>query len=256
MPPLPRISIHAHIDSMPTRIWTPWRHTACAAGTTQTGHSDDMDPEGDAVDVVRRGYDALSLRYRADDAPAGQYGPWIEELLRRLPPAARVLDVGCGCGVPVARDLAAAGHRVTGVDLSGVQIERARNIVPRAKFVHGDVTTLTWPAASFDAVVALYSIIHIPLSRQPSLLAAFARWLVDNGVLLLTAGAHAWTGSERGWLGGDADMWWSHSDAETYRGWLTATGFRVDGEHFVPAGNSGHSLFWATRHADPQYNQK
>ena len=35
----------------------------------------------DPVEVVRRGYDALSLRYRADDASPGKYGEWIAELL-------------------------------------------------------------------------------------------------------------------------------------------------------------------------------
>lgn len=203
--------------------------------------------DADACDIVRRGYDALSLRYRADDAPAGQYAPWIADLDRRLQPAARVLDVGCGCGLPVARDLAAAGHRLTGVDLSDVQLERARRLVPQAEFVRGDVTTLDWPAASFDAIVALYSIIHVPLARQPGLLAAFGLWLAGDGVLLLTAGARAWTGSERGWLGGDTDMWWSHADAATYRGWLTDAGFRIDEESYVPEDDSGHSIFWALR---------
>jgi len=121
----------------------------------------DVDP----VEVVRRGYDALSLRYRADDAPAGDYEPWIAELIRRTPAAGRVLDVGCG--VPVARDLTSAGLHVTGVDLSDMQIHRARTLVPTAHFVRGDVTTLDWPASSFDTIVALYSLIHIPCPNRP-----------------------------------------------------------------------------------------
>ncbi len=199
------------------------------------------------VDVVRRGYDALSLQYRSDDAPAGQYGPWITELVQRVPRGGAVLDVGCGCGVPVARDLHAAGYRVTGVDVSQTQIDRARQLVPAAEFICADATTLNWPTGSFDALTALYSIIHIPLPEQPRLIAAFARWLVYDGVLLLIAGASAWTGSETGWLDGDAEMWWSHADAQTYRGWLADAGFLVVDEHFIPEGDTGHSLFWARR---------
>jgi 2-polyprenyl-3-methyl-5-hydroxy-6-metoxy-1,4-benzoquinol methylase len=75
---------------------------------------DDLSPS----EIVRRGYDALSLRYRADDAPIGQYGPWLEEIRRRVPPGGRVLDVGCGCGVPVARELTAHAYQVTGIDLA------------------------------------------------------------------------------------------------------------------------------------------
>ncbi|MCX5096466.1 class I SAM-dependent methyltransferase [Streptomyces sp. NBC_00365] len=53
-----------------------------------------------------------------------------------------VLDLGCGSGVPVARALATAGHRVTGVDISEVQIRRAREFVPQAEFIRADATDL------------------------------------------------------------------------------------------------------------------
>jgi SAM-dependent methyltransferase len=101
----------------------------------------------DHTDLVRRGYDALSYHYRADDAGEGRYAPWLAGLRDRLPPGAAVLDVGCGCGVPVARSLAAAGHAVTGVDLSEVQVDRARRLVPAATFLAGDATDMWWSQA-------------------------------------------------------------------------------------------------------------
>jgi 2-polyprenyl-3-methyl-5-hydroxy-6-metoxy-1,4-benzoquinol methylase len=116
----------------------------------------------DPKQLVRRGYDALSYRYRADDADDGNYGPWLAALRARIPDGAAVLDVGCGNGIPVARHLAAAGHAVTGVDSSQVQIWRARRLVPAATFLHADITSLTLPAATFDAVVCLYALIHLP----------------------------------------------------------------------------------------------
>jgi hypothetical protein len=39
----------------------------------------------------------------APNGPGG-YGPWIAEMLARLPPAARVLDAGCGCGASTRHD--------------------------------------------------------------------------------------------------------------------------------------------------------
>ncbi|PZS26435.1 MAG: class I SAM-dependent methyltransferase [Pseudonocardiales bacterium] len=199
------------------------------------------------VEVVRRGYDALSWRYRADDADAGQYAPWIAELSAAIPPHSRVLDIGCGCGVPVARDLTAAGHRVTGVDLSDVQIERARRLVPGATFICADATTMAFPPESYEAVVALYSLIHVPMPDQSALLRAIAGCLVPDGLVLLTAGWKAWTGADSAWLGGTATMWWSHADVATYRRWLADAGLDVTREEFVPEGTSGHSLFWARR---------
>jgi 2-polyprenyl-3-methyl-5-hydroxy-6-metoxy-1,4-benzoquinol methylase len=81
-----------------------------------------------------------------------------------------VLDLGCGSGVPIARSLADAGYRVTGIDISEVQVRRARERVPQADFIQVDATAAFFDDASFDAVVSLYALIHIPLAEQPPLL--------------------------------------------------------------------------------------
>ncbi|HUQ40315.1 MAG TPA: class I SAM-dependent methyltransferase [Acidimicrobiales bacterium] len=203
--------------------------------------------EADPREVVRRGYDALSYRYRGDDDAPAEYAAWRDELLGRLPAGADVLDAGCGCGVPMARDLAVAGHRVTGVDVSEVQIERARRLAPEATFVQADLTEAAFDDASFDAVVCLYAVIHVPVEAQPALLGRFARWLRPGGWLLLVAGDRAWTGTEDGWLGGDTPMWWSHGDRDDYRAWLSDAGLTVTDERFVPEGDGGHALLWAQR---------
>lgn len=206
------------------------------------GHSTDR---GDPKDIVRRGYDAVSHAYRADDAEDGQYRPWTDALQRALPAAGAVLDLGCGCGVPVARALSAAGHRVTGVDLSETQIRRARALVPRGTFLHADATVLDFPAASFDAVVCLYALIHMPLDEQPALLSRVASWLRPGGWFVATTGHGAWTGTDDDWLGGGATMWWSHAHAATYRRWIAEAELTVVHEEFVPEGEGGHTLFRA-----------
>ncbi|MFI7431617.1 class I SAM-dependent methyltransferase [Micromonospora sp. NPDC049836] len=203
----------------------------------------------DERDLVRRGYDALSYHYRSDDAEDGQYGPWLAGLHRRLPASAAVLDLGCGCGVPAARFLADAGHQVTGVDISDVQIQRARRLVPTGTFLRADASQLHLPPASFDAVICLYALIHLPLADQPRLIESIAAWLRPGGWLLATVGDSAWTGTEDNWLGGPATMWWSHADAATYRAWLQQAGLTITGEDFIPEGTSGHTLFWAQRPA-------
>ncbi|MEV5818062.1 class I SAM-dependent methyltransferase [Micromonospora haikouensis] len=108
--------------------------------------------DADGRVLVEHGYDALSYHYRADDAGDGQYAPWLAALHRRLPGAATVLDLGCGCGcgcgVPAARFLAAAGHHVTGVDISAVQVERARRLVPTGTFRRADATRVDLPSST------------------------------------------------------------------------------------------------------------
>jgi SAM-dependent methyltransferase len=205
--------------------------------------------DGDQTELVRRGYDALSYAYRADDAGEGRYAPWIEQLQARLSPQSSVLDLGCGCGVPVARSLAAAGHRVTGVDISDVQVQRARQLVPAAAFVRADAVSVEFGPASFDAVVCLYALIHLPLAAQPGLIRRVASWLSPAGWLLAIAGADAWTGRDETWLGGQAPMWWSHPDAATYRTWIEAAGLEIVEQAFVAEGDGGHALFWARKSA-------
>jgi 2-polyprenyl-3-methyl-5-hydroxy-6-metoxy-1,4-benzoquinol methylase len=196
-------------------------------------------------ELVRRGYDALSYHYRSDDAEAGRYAPWLADLQARVPAGGSVLDLGCGCGIPVARSLAEAGYQVTGVDISDVQIERARRLVPAATFIRADATTVSFPPAFFDAVVCLYALIHMPLEAQPQLLRQAATWLRPGGWLLTVTGQGAWAGVEDNWLGGPAAMAWSQADAATYRSWLEQAGLEVAAQDFVPEGDVGHALFWA-----------
>jgi 2-polyprenyl-3-methyl-5-hydroxy-6-metoxy-1,4-benzoquinol methylase len=205
-----------------------------------------MDPK----DIVRRGYDALSYLYRGDSEAPAHYATCLAQLQKRVAAGGAVLDLGCGCGVPLARDLAASGYQVTGVDLSEVQVERARQLVPTASFLRADATQVRFLPSSFDAVVSLYALIHMPLDEQPPLLGRIGRWLRPGGWFLATTGHRAWTGTEDGWLGGEAPMWWSHADAATYRTWIEHAGLAVVAQEVVPEGDGVHALFWARRPAD------
>lgn len=205
------------------------------------------DGAGDPKAIVRRGYDLVSRACRADDfAYAGSdYEVWLGRLMPHLADGARVLDLGCGCGVPVARELAKRCH-VTGVDLSPVQIDRARQLVPGVRFACGDMTRVKLPYGAFDAVVSLYALIHVPLGQQPALLARIRSWLRPGGLLLATVGHEAWTGTEEDWRGvKGATMYWSHADVATYRRWFEAAGFEILAEDFQPEGSGGHTILLA-----------
>jgi SAM-dependent methyltransferase len=204
---------------------------------------EDLDPK----DVVRRGYDAVSVRYDSWSGGEGKYGRWLAEIAERMPPAAAVLDLGCGSGLPVARHLTGAGCQVTGVDISEVQISRARELVPAGEFLQADIGAVAFGPESFDAVVSFFALIHLPLEDQPRLLSRIADWLRPGGLLVATTGYWAWTGYEENWLDAGAPMWWSHADAATYRSWIAQAGLVVEREEFVPEDDGGHALFWASR---------
>ncbi|HKS59451.1 MAG TPA: class I SAM-dependent methyltransferase, partial [Thermoplasmata archaeon] len=166
-----------------------------------------------------------------------------------LPRRAAILDLGCGCGVPDAR-LLAERFEVTGVDISDVQIARARAFVPRATFIRADMTRVAFPPGSFEGVICLYGIIHVPMRQQPGLLVRIGRWLKPGGLFLAISGHGAWTGREKHWLGSRATMYWSHPDPRTFARWLHAAGFDILRQRTIPEGASAHRLFLCRRRAD------
>lgn len=209
----------------------------------------------DPKDLVRRGYDRASHAYRGDDYPFARsgYAHWIHRLEPHLATGARVLDLGCGNGIPVSRELARRGYDVTGVDLSTVQVERARALVPDARFVCADMASVELAEGSFDAVVAFFSLINLPLDEQPLVIARIARWLVPGGWLLVVTGKWARTEVEPDFRGvPGVPMYWSHADADTYREWLERSGFEIVEAGSEPRdGNPGYAVFLARTHAAP-----
>jgi ubiquinone/menaquinone biosynthesis C-methylase UbiE len=201
-------------------------------------------------DLVRRGYDTISLTYRSDGGAAApcsaedvsRYVGWVAELAGLLRPGARVVDLGCGAGIPATRELVGHGLTVLGVDFSMVQLRRARRLVPAARLVQADMTTLQLSPASTDAVVAFYSLIHVPVTDQQELFPRIRRWLRPGGYFLAIVGARRWTGTAP-YLG--ADMYWDHADTATYLHWLQAARLTPIWHRYIPEGNSGHTLVLA-----------
>ncbi|MBV8561456.1 MAG: class I SAM-dependent methyltransferase [Actinobacteria bacterium] len=152
--------------------------------------------------IVAAGYDEIGeafaeWRKRFANDPRRE---WEDELVARLEPGARVLELGCGSGTEETKRLAAR-FRLTGVDISERQVERARLAVPDAEFVCADVTELELPAGSFDAVASFYVFNHIPRELLKPLLLKIHEWLVPGGWLLTAFGqsdTEDWTGD---WLG-------------------------------------------------------
>jgi cyclopropane fatty-acyl-phospholipid synthase-like methyltransferase len=210
----------------------------------------DADQRRTQRELVRSGYDKISMAYRddrgcanpmsAEDASA--YETWLDELAGLLPQGARVLDLGCGAGVPTSRILVDGGFDVTGLDISAVQIERARLLVPQATFVQADMVTWDCEPGSYKAIVTLYALIHVPLDDQRRLFPRMVRWLRPRGYLLVIVGHERWTGIEN-YMG--TPMFWDHADTPTYLGWLQEAGMNVLWHRVIPEGTSNHTLVLA-----------
>ena len=195
--------------------------------------------------IVARGYDALGEDYRAwrgsfkDDA--GQR--MLEEFTARVAPGARVLDLGCGPGVPSTRVLADR-FEVTGVDFSETQLDAARRNVPEASLVHGDLMHVDFAPGSFDGVTAFYSIIHVPREEHGPLFQRVSRWLVPGGLFLATLSATDdpdWNGD---WLG--QPMFFSGYEADVNRELVAAANFDliIDDVMETPEPEGPASFLW------------
>ena len=135
--------------------------------------------------IVAMGYDEM----------AGDYGNWTlrherpdrekytQLLMSNLPEGSALLELGCGPGAPTTKMLAER-YDVTANDISESCLALARENAPSANLILSDMTSLEFPAESFDAVVAYYSFHHIPRDRYEPLLNNIGRWLRPGGIFM------------------------------------------------------------------------
>ncbi|GAA2409358.1 27-O-demethylrifamycin SV methyltransferase [Streptomyces glaucosporus] len=132
-------------------------------------HYDRRSPIGDEL---RGGQLHMWYWYdRDDDAPLPEA---VHRITRKvtgtlgLRPGERVLDAGCGPGETALFLARHHGAEVTGVTVSDVELEAARNrarstgLERLVDFRYGDYMDLPFPDGSFDAVLALESLQNAP----------------------------------------------------------------------------------------------
>lgn len=98
----------------------------------------------------------------------------IDELVGRLPPAARLLDAGCGEGLLVEK------YRAAGRSIVGLDLDFASEWVRR-----GDILDMPFADHEFDAVLMLDVIEHLAITDQPRALAEAHRVLRPGGRLVI-----------------------------------------------------------------------
>lgn len=200
--------------------------------------------ELDPKRVVEEGWDRIGERYAQVAASTQRVmdirSRYVSALAARLPSGAKVLDLGCGSGIPTTRQLA-EHFAVTGVDISSQQVERAKRNVPGASFIQGDMTALELPPGSFDAVTAFFSIFHLPRQEQPELLGSIARWLRPGGFFVgVMSGKDDEVDYVERWMG--APMFWSGYDSETNKGLVRESGLSIISSEEIS--DSDDSFLW------------
>ena len=115
---------------------------------------------------------------------------YVDRILEGLPSGARVLDLGCGTGEPVAKYIVERGLAVTGVDESSEMLKFARQTVAEAELIHADMVTVEL-TETFDAAVAWDSMFHVERKHHATIYRKLANALREGARLLLSVGGSA-----------------------------------------------------------------
>lgn len=159
----------------------------------------------------------------------------------------RLLDLGCGAGEPFARFFVDHGWNVTGVDFSGQQLALAAKYVPEMQTTCADMRQIEFAQNSFDAITAIYSLFHVPVSDHMALFDNFYRWLCPGGKVLFTYATKEYTGSDefdgyKEFLG--QKLFYSHKTPDTLYVDLKNTGFHIEAGDYREIG--GETFLWVT----------
>ncbi len=129
-------------------------------------------------------YDDDAPEYDQLKYPADTQREWVIRLAQRLPVNSLVLDAPCGTGkyFPI---VAAAGHRVVGVDQSAGMLEQARARGIAISLEHVSLQDVAHEHR-FDAVLTIDAMENVPPEEWPIVLANLHRALRPGGLLYVT----------------------------------------------------------------------
>tara|TARA_R110000751_G_scaffold307889_2_gene433694 strand:+ start:20360 stop:20980 length:621 start_codon:yes stop_codon:yes gene_type:complete len=132
-------------------------------------------------------YERNAQRFDAERPKGLHERLWLDRFLDGLPPGGKILDLGCGAGMPIAAYFIGKGFAVTGLDASAAMIQLAKNVMPDGDWREGDMRGLDLNE-TFDGIIGWNSFFHLTRPEQRDVLPRLARHLETNGRLMLTVG--------------------------------------------------------------------
>ena len=192
-----------------------------------------------------REYDAIAEWYASDrNHTVGV--PEVAAVASSIAPGSRVLDIGCGNGIPITRALLDAGHHVVGLDSSREMLARFHVNLPETPVVRGQVQRCAFADETFDAAVASGVLFHLTQDDQAGAFASVSRVLKPGAPFLFTAGdTDDGTGDAlEGTMNGVTFSYYSYS-TEGYRRVLREHGLTLLDVH----ADRGQNIYYLARKA-------
>ena len=189
-------------------------------------------------EIVRKSWNKIAPQYDSHRNKR-KMDKELKQFVEYLPEHATVLDAGSGSGEPVSRFLVNKGFEVVGVDLSDTMLKMARKNVPEAQFHKMDLLNLDFKKESFDGIISVFTLFHIPKKEHFSVFSLFHELLKKGGILLINTGTHESEGYSQ-FFG--SPMFWSNHAPEKTLDLVQKAGFSILYEDILTRG--GEIQYW------------
>lgn len=167
--------------------------------------------------------------------------PWLDKFRALLPPAASILDIGCGSGQPLARYFIENGYDVTGVDSSPAMIEACRARFSAQHWIVADMRQLALQK-KFAGILAWDSFFHLAHDDQRRMFPIFRQHALPKAALMFTSGpAH---GEAIGRFE-DEPLYHASLAPDEYRALLDENGFEIVAHIAEDPACGGHTIWLA-----------
>jgi ubiquinone/menaquinone biosynthesis C-methylase UbiE len=219
---------------------------------------DSQEPPKDLKQRLKASYDAVASKY---NTWTQRHTPLrlekLQELYDLLPDLLEkdkrdtVLELGCGAGDPILQTLLLRNPSLRAIanDLSDTQISLAKENLAnlggdeRVRYISGDMTQLSFEEGSLTAVIALYSIIHLPRTEQRDMLQRIATWLRPGGYLLANFSAVDMPSAiMEKWLDDKDWMYWSGYSEDVTAKAIEEAGLKI--ERREVKGDNEEAFLW------------
>ncbi len=188
-------------------------------------------------------YEAVAETWNRERNKALFERVWLDRWINMIVPPRRILDLGCGAGLPITRYLVERRATVTGVDAAPAMVALFKANVPDARALQGDMRGLDL-GEEFDGILAWNSFFHLSMPDQRAMFPVFAAHSAPGAMLMFTSGPSE--GEVVGEAGGQP-VYHASLDPKEYRALLGENGFEV--LRFVPEDPeaNGHTIWLARK---------
>jgi len=190
------------------------------------------------TEMVKKSYNKIAASYYSH-RDLNKFNGELDKFIDLLPKNGHVLDVGCGAGIPTGKYLVSRGLKVTGIDISDTMLEMARKNVPEADFINKDMNKLDFKRNSFDGIISVYTLFHVPKNNHLNIFKQFFKILKPDGILLINTGTSESEGVSK-FFG--EPMFWSNYDPKRTLEIVKSVGFSILFEGVLVRG--GEFQYW------------